>query len=117
MLEKFLKGYYFTNVFIDCLLIQILVVIRVILRGVVFGFLPPELDLIKSPRSLLAKIEVLQIPPLALCYFLAFCDWMQGTYLHPCLRSIDQVKDIFLEKYHQQTKLQSSDLYGKVLQR
>ena len=45
MLEKFLKGYYFTNVFIDCLLIQIIVVIRVILHGVVFGFLPPELDL------------------------------------------------------------------------
>ena len=45
MLEKFLKGYYFTNVFIDCLLIQIIVVIRVILRGVVFGFLSTELDL------------------------------------------------------------------------
>ena len=45
MLEKFLKGFYFTNVFIDCPLIQILVVIRVILPSVVFGFLPPELDL------------------------------------------------------------------------
>ena len=30
----------------------------------------------------------------------AFCDWLQGAYLHPCLRSISQVKDIFLKKYH-----------------
>ena len=42
MLGKFLKGYYFTNVFIDCLLIQIIEMIRVILHGVAFGFLSTE---------------------------------------------------------------------------
>lgn len=45
MLKKFLKGYYFTNVFTDCLVIQIIEVIKVILHGVVFCFLPPELEL------------------------------------------------------------------------